>query len=77
MRWIIFLHHLDVVVLATSRHNISLEEDVYDELVKYVAKKGIKISTWININININIKMKEFIEDEKMIEEYREKKKRS
>lgn len=55
--------------MATSRHNISLEEGVYDEFAKYAAKKGIKISTWINI------KMKEFIEEEKMIEEYREKKK--
>jgi len=60
-----------VLVLVTSSHNISLEEGVYDEFVKYAAKKRIKISTWINI------KMKEFIEEEKMIEEYREKKKRS
>lgn len=53
---------------AMSRHNISLEPDVYEEFCKYAGKKGIKVSTWVNI------KMKEFIEEEKMIEEYRKKK---
>ncbi|WP_248561763.1 hypothetical protein [Niallia sp. NCCP-28] len=57
-----------MVLLATTRHNITLEEGVYDEFAKYAAKKGIKISTWINIQ------MKNFIEEEKMIEEYRNKK---
>jgi hypothetical protein len=56
-----------VVILVTSRHNISLEEEVYEEFCKYAGKKGIKISTWINI------KMKEFVEEEKMIEEMRKK----
>lgn len=54
--------------MATTRHNITLEEGVYDEFAKYAAKKGIKISMWINIQ------MKNFIEEEKMIEEYRNKK---
>jgi hypothetical protein len=58
---------LEVVVLATTTHKITLEENVYNEFAKYVAKKGIKISTWINI------KMKEFIEEEKIIEEIRKK----
>jgi hypothetical protein len=57
--------------MATSRHNISLEEGVYDEFAKYATKKGIKISIWINL------KMEEFIEVEKDDDEYREKKKRS
>jgi hypothetical protein len=52
-----------VVILVTSRHNISLDNEVYEEFCKYAGKKGIKISTWINI------KMKEFIEEEKEIEE--------
>jgi hypothetical protein len=58
---------MGVVLLVTSRHNISLEEEVYEEFCKYAGKKGIKISTWINI------KMKEFIEEEKMIEEMKKK----
>ncbi|WP_227935562.1 hypothetical protein [Alkalihalobacillus deserti] len=53
--------------MATTRHNITLEEEVYKEFCKYAGKKGIKVSTWINI------KMKEFIEEEKMIEEIRKK----
>ena len=60
-------HHGGVFILATSRHNITLEEDVYEEFCRYAGKKGIKVSTWINI------KMKEFIEEEKMIEEMRKK----
>lgn len=54
--------------MATSRHNITLDPDVYEEFCKYAGKKGIKVSTWINI------KMKEFIEEEKMLEEFRKKK---
>ncbi|MGM0877888.1 MAG: hypothetical protein ACQEWV_24915 [Bacillota bacterium] len=38
--------------MATTRHNITLEEVVYDEFAKYAGKKGIKISTWINIQMN-------------------------
>lgn len=53
--------------MATSRHNITLDPAVYEEFCKYAGKKGIKISTWINQQ------MKEFIEEEKMIEEYRKK----
>lgn len=55
--------------MATTRHNITLEEDTYEEFCKYAGRKGIKVSTWINV------KMKEFIEEEKMIEEYRRNKK--
>jgi hypothetical protein len=58
-----------VVVLVTSRHNITLEEDVYEGFCKYAGKPGIKFSTWINI------KMKEFIEEQKMLEGMRKKSK--
>lgn len=58
---------MEVVILVTSRHNISLDDEVYEEFCRYAGKKGIKISTWINI------KMKEFIEEEKMIEEIKKK----
>lgn len=47
------------------RQNITLDPDVYEGFCKYAGKKGIKVSTWVNI------KMKEFIEEEKMIEELR------
>jgi hypothetical protein len=57
----------EVMMLATSRHNITLDPAVYEEFCKYAGKKGIKISTWINQQ------MKEFIEEEKMLEEYRKK----
>lgn len=50
------------------RQNITLEPEVFEEFCKYAGPKGIKISTWINEQ------MKQFIEEEKMIEEYRKKK---
>ncbi len=53
--------------MAVTRHNITLEPEVYEEFCRYAGKKGIKVSTWVNI------KMKEFIEEEKMIEEMRKK----
>ncbi|MBT2727825.1 hypothetical protein J7E63_12840 [Bacillus sp. ISL-75] len=59
--------YLEVVILPTSRHNISLEDDVYRDFVKLAEKKGIKISTWINQQ------MKQFIEEEKLLEEIRKK----
>ncbi|WP_163538317.1 hypothetical protein [Gracilibacillus sp. YIM 98692] len=53
--------------MATKRVNITVEEQVMDEFFKFANKKGIKFSTWVNV------KMKEFIEEEKMIEEFRKK----
>ena len=53
--------------MATSKHNISLENEVYEEFCKYAGKKGIKVSTWINAQ------MKVFIEEEKILEEMRKK----
>lgn len=53
--------------MAVTRHNITLEPEVYEEFCKYAGKKGIKVSTWVNL------KMKEFVEEEKMIEEMRKK----
>lgn len=54
---------------AVTRHNITLEPEVYEEFCKYAVKKGIKVkvSTWINLQ------MKQFIEEEKLIEEMRKK----
>jgi hypothetical protein len=54
-----------VFALVTTRHNITLEPDVYEEFCKYAGKQGIKVSTWVNL------KMKEFIEEQKMLKEMR------
>jgi sugar phosphate isomerase/epimerase len=58
------------ILAAMSRHNISLEPEVYEEFCKYAAKHGIKVSTWINQQ------MKEFIEDQKELERIKEERKR-
>ncbi len=55
--------------MVTSRHNITLDPEVYEEFCRIASKKGMKVSTWINQQM-IN-----FIEEEKMLEEYRKKKK--
>jgi hypothetical protein len=57
--------------LAKERVNITVDPKVLDDFYKYAAKKGIKFSTWVQV------KMEEFLEEEKMIEEYREQKRRS
>lgn len=49
--------------MVARRQNITLDPEVFEEFCKYAGKKGIKISTWVNQ------KMKEFIEEEKRIEE--------
>ena len=55
-------------MLAVKRQNITLDPTVFEEFCKYAGKKGIKISTWINL------KMKEFIEEEEAAEQARKKK---
>lgn len=59
---------MGVVILATQRVNITLDPKVYEEFCRIAGKKGIRVSTWINAQ------MIEFIEEEKVIEEYRRKK---
>ena len=53
--------------MAVKRQNITLDPQVFEDFCKYAGKKGIKISTWVNQ------KMIEFIEEEKAIEEARDK----
>jgi hypothetical protein len=53
--------------LAKKRQNITLDPDVLEEFCNCAGRKGVKISTWINL------KMKEFIEEEKAIEEMKKK----
>ncbi|MCQ6275746.1 hypothetical protein JMM81_12345 [Bacillus sp. V3B] len=53
--------------MATKRVNMTIDPEVYEEFCKYAGKKGIKISTWVNLQ------MKNFIGEEKMLEEMRKK----
>lgn len=55
---------------AMKRQNISIEPEVYEQFCKYASRHGIKLSTWINAQ------MKEFIEDQKLLDELKEQKKR-
>lgn len=54
--------------MVSKRINITVDPEVYDEFCKYAGKKGIKVSTWVNVQ------MENFVEEEKMIEEYRKEK---
>ncbi|MGM0903054.1 MAG: hypothetical protein ACQEXB_18395 [Bacillota bacterium] len=54
--------------MVTQRVNITLDPKVYDEFCRIAGKKGIRVSPWVNAQ------MVEFIAEEKMIEEYRKKK---
>lgn len=49
--------------MAVKRQNITLDPEIFEEFCKYAGPMGIKISTWINA------KMKEFVDDQKMLEE--------
>jgi len=52
--------------MSAKRQNMSLDPEVFEEFCKYAGRKGIKISTWVNL------KMKEFIEEEKLLEQLRD-----
>ncbi|MGM0971697.1 MAG: hypothetical protein ACQEW2_02435 [Bacillota bacterium] len=54
--------------MVVKRVNITVDPETLDEFYRLASKKGIKFSTWVQV------KMEEFIEEEKMIEEYRRKK---
>ncbi|MBU3112012.1 hypothetical protein [Clostridium lacusfryxellense] len=54
--------------MAVRRQNMSIDPTVFEEFCNYAGKKGIKISTWVTI------KMKEFVEEEKFLEEMRKNK---
>lgn len=56
--------------MAVRRVNVTVEPELYDEFYKYANKKGISISPFLQA------KMKEFIEEEKEFEEYKEKKRK-
>lgn len=53
----------------TSRNlNLSIQPELVEEFSYYAEKLGIKISPWVTAQ------MKEFVEDQKMIEEQKKKK---
>lgn len=56
--------------MAVRRVNITMEPELYDEFYEYACKKGISISPFVQA------KMREFIEEEKEFEEYKEKKRK-
>ena len=55
--------------MAVKRQNITLDPQVFEDFCKYAGPKGIKISTWITA------KMREFVEDEKLLEEIKKNRK--
>lgn len=57
-----------MVILAVIRQTITLEPEVYEEFCKYAGRHGIKVSTWVNAQ------MKEFIEEQRILEEIRKNK---
>ncbi|WP_169829547.1 hypothetical protein [Clostridium estertheticum] len=48
---------------------MSIDEKVYADFCKYSEEKGIKVSTWVTV------KMREFIEDEILLEEFKKNRK--
>jgi len=55
--------------MAVKRQNMSIDPVVYQDFLKYSELKGIKVSTWVTM------KMKEFVEEEKALEELKKNKK--
>ena len=58
-----------IILAAQRRQNITVDPVVFDEFCRYAGPQGIKISTWINA------KMKEFVDDQKALEEMKKNRK--
>lgn len=56
--------------MAVKRINVTVEPELYEEFYKYACKKGISISPFLQA------KMREFIEEEKEFEEFKNAKKK-
>jgi hypothetical protein len=50
-------------IVAMKRQNITIDPTVYEDFIKYASPKGIKLSPFLNA------KLKEFVEEEKKLEE--------
>ncbi len=57
-------------VMAVRRVNVTMEPELYDEFYKYACKKGISLSPFLQA------KMREFIEEEKEFQEFKELKRK-
>ena len=55
--------------MAVHRQNMSIDPTVYEQFNYYAEKKGIKVSTWVTA------KMREFVEDELLLEEIKKARK--
>lgn len=55
--------------MAVHRQNISVDPTIYEDFKIYAEKKGIKVSTWVTA------KMREFVEDEILLEEIKKARK--
>jgi hypothetical protein len=65
-------HSKGVIILSSKRPdhvNLSIKPEIVDEFYKYSGRLGIKLSPWVAA------KMKEFIEEQKELEELRKNKK--
>lgn len=49
--------------MVVHRQNMSIDPKVYENFCKYAEPKGIKVSSWVTA------KMREFVEDELLLEE--------
>lgn len=56
--------------MAVKRINVTVEPELYEEFCKYACKKGISVSPFLQA------KMREFIEEEKEFEEFKERKRK-
>jgi len=56
--------------MAVKRLNVTVDPELLEEFYKYACKKGISISPFLQA------KMREFIEEEKEFEEYKERKRK-
>lgn len=62
---------MEVGWLATKKVTITIDPEKLDEFYRIAAKNGIKFSTWVQVKVD------EFIEEDKALEEFREKRRRS
>lgn len=56
--------------MAVRRVNVTMEPELYDEFYVYACKKGISLSPFLQA------KMREFIEEEKEFQEFKERKRK-
>lgn len=63
----VYNHPWGWLYMAVKRQNMSIDPQVYEDFVYYTEKKAIKVSTWVTL------KMKEFVEEQLLLEELKNK----